>query len=449
MRALLSESPGGPESLVLRDIPDPTPGPGELLVRVRASAINFPDVLIIEDKYQLKPQRPFAPGGEIAGEVIGVGEGVTGWSVGDRLIAALGFGGLAEQVIVPAERAIPLPAERSFEHGSALLMTYATAIHALVDRGKLQAGQTLLVLGAAGGVGIAAVEIGKALGARVIAAASSSEKAEAAGEAGADLAIVYPGGPFDRDGQKALSGLFKDAVGPAGADVDSRPGRRRLYRGGAEEHRLGRALPRGRLPGRNREAAAQPHPPQELRRVRGVLGRVRGARPEAQRGACRAAVPLVGRGQDRAQDQRHLSARASRRSHRRAARPQGRRQAGGDTLKLAEWRASRSARAVFWAAVGFAFVMAVLPHPPQVPGEPNDKVQHVVAFATLALLGSFAYPRTSLLKLLVSLSLFGALIEVVQAIPALQRDSDVLDWLADTAAAAAVLLLVRWWRSRA
>ena len=118
-------------------------------------------------------------------------------------------------------------------------------------------------------------------------------------------------------------------------------------------------------------------------------------------------------------------------------------------MKLAEWRASRSARAVFWAAAGFAFVMAVLPHPPQVPGEPNDKVQHVVAFATLALLGSFAYPRTSLLKLLVSLSLFGALIEVVQAIPALQRDSDVLDWLADTAAAAAVLLLVRWWRSRA
>ena len=103
---------------------------------MRACSINFPDVLIIEDKYQLKPQRPFAPGGEIAGEVMAVGEGVTGWSAGDRLIAALGFGGLAEQVVVPAERAIPLPAERSFEEGSALLMTYATAIHALVDRGQ-------------------------------------------------------------------------------------------------------------------------------------------------------------------------------------------------------------------------------------------------------------------------------------------------------------------------
>jgi NADPH:quinone reductase-like Zn-dependent oxidoreductase len=195
------------------------PGPGDLLVRVRACAINFPDVLIIEDKYQLKPPRPFAPGGEMAGEVVGVGEGVTGWSEGDRLIAALGFGGLAEQVIVPAGRAIRLPVERSFEQGSALLMTYATAIHALVDRGKLQRGQTLLVLGAAGGVGLAAVEIGKALGARVVAAASSAEKAEAAGEAGADVALVYPRGPFDRDGQKALATLFKDAVGPGGADV--------------------------------------------------------------------------------------------------------------------------------------------------------------------------------------------------------------------------------------
>jgi len=219
VKALLSHEPGGPETLRLEEIPAPVAAPGELLVRVRACAINFPDVLIIEDKYQLKPQRPFAPGGEIAGEVLAMGEGVSGWSIGARLIAALGFGGLAEQVIVPADRAIPLPAERSFEEGSALLMTYATVIHALVDRGKLKAGQTLLVLGAAGGVGIAAVEIGKALGARVIAAVSSEEKAEAAREAGADATLVYPAGPFDRDGQRDLAGLFKEAVGPAGADV--------------------------------------------------------------------------------------------------------------------------------------------------------------------------------------------------------------------------------------
>ena len=216
MKALLSHEPGGPETLRLEDLPGPVAAPGELLVRVRACSMNFPDVLIIEDKYQLKPRRPFAPGGEIAGEVMAAGEGVTGWKPGDRLIAALGFGGLAEQVIVPADRAIPLPAERSFEEGSALLMTYATVIHALVDRGRLEAGQRLLVLGAAGGIGIAAIEVGKALGARVIAAVSSDAKAQAARDAGADDALVYPADAVD---PRALSQLFKDAVGPAGADV--------------------------------------------------------------------------------------------------------------------------------------------------------------------------------------------------------------------------------------
>ncbi len=219
MRALLSHTPGGPDTLALDDLPDPAAGPGELLVRVRAAAINYPDVLIIEDRYQLKPPRPFAPGGEIAGEVEAVGEGVTGWTPGDRLIAVPGFGGLSEKVAIPARSAFRLPPERSFTDGAALLLTYATSIHALYDRGRLQAGQTLLVLGAAGGVGLAAVELGKAKGARLIAAVSSEEKAQAAREAGADDALVYPPGPFDRDAQKALSQQFKDAVGPAGADV--------------------------------------------------------------------------------------------------------------------------------------------------------------------------------------------------------------------------------------
>src|SRR5688572_5904361 len=219
MRALFSHSPGGPETLRLAEIDEPTPGAGELLVRVRACAINFPDVLIIEDKYQLKPPRPFAPGGEVAGEVEAVGDGVEGWSVGDRLIAVPGFGGLVEKIVIPARIAFRLPARRSFEEGAALLLTYATSIHALADRGRLQSGQTLLVLGAAGGVGLAAVELGKAIGARVVAAVSSEEKAIAALDSGADQAIVYPQGPFDKDGQKALTQLFKEAVGPAGADV--------------------------------------------------------------------------------------------------------------------------------------------------------------------------------------------------------------------------------------
>jgi NADPH:quinone reductase-like Zn-dependent oxidoreductase len=216
MKALLSHEPGGPETLQLSEMPDPVAAPGELLVRVRACSINYPDALIIEDKYQLKPQRPFAPGSEIAGEVEAVGDGVAGWRVGDRLIAAVGFGGLVEKIAIPTERAIRLPAERSFEEGSALLLTYATAIHALVDRGRLEAGQSLLVLGASGGVGIAAVEIGKALGARVVAAVSSDAKAKAALGAGADQAMVYPAGDLD---PKALAQQFKEAVGPNGADV--------------------------------------------------------------------------------------------------------------------------------------------------------------------------------------------------------------------------------------
>jgi NADPH2:quinone reductase len=219
MKALLSRAVGGPETLELADLPDPVPGPGQLLIDVKACAINYPDVLIIEDKYQFKPPRPFSPGGEIAGTVAAAGEGVTGWAPGDRLIAMIGHGGLAEKVLVDAKKALPLPAGRSFADGSALILTYGTTIHALLDRGQIKASETLLVLGAAGGVGLAAIELGKAFGARVVAAVSSREKAEAAREAGADETIVYPRGPFDKDGAKALAQQFKDAVGPDGADV--------------------------------------------------------------------------------------------------------------------------------------------------------------------------------------------------------------------------------------
>src|SRR4051812_17302896 len=161
MRALLSKAPGGPETLTLEEVPDPIPGRGQVLVSVRACAINYPDVLIIEDKYQFKPTRPFAPGGEVAGVVEAVNESVTGWSVGDRVIAVTGHGGLSEKIAIDAAQLFRLPHERSFEEGAALLLTYAPAIHALLDRGQLREGQTLLVLGAAGGVGLAAIELGK------------------------------------------------------------------------------------------------------------------------------------------------------------------------------------------------------------------------------------------------------------------------------------------------
>lgn len=219
MKAIVSREPGGPETLVLEEMPDPEPGPFDLCVKVSACAINFPDVLIIEDKYQLRPERPFSPGGEISGEIISFGDRVSGWTTGQRLIAALGVGGLAEKVLVPVDRAIRLPPQFSAEQGAALLLTYGTAIHALIDRGQLVAGQTLLVLGAGGGVGIAAVEVGKAIGARVIAAVSSETKAEAARSAGADEIVIYPSGNIDHHGQRALAALFKQAVGPVGADV--------------------------------------------------------------------------------------------------------------------------------------------------------------------------------------------------------------------------------------
>jgi NADPH:quinone reductase-like Zn-dependent oxidoreductase len=219
MKALLSEVVGGPDRLVLADRAIPTPGPGELLVEVLVCAINYPDVLIIEDRYQFKPPRPFAPGSEICGEVAAVGEGVAGWAVGDRLIAVTGHGGLSDYMLLPAAKAFALPEGRDPQEGAALLMTYATTIHALADRGGLAPGETLLVLGAAGGVGLAAVEIGKAMGARVIAAVSSEQKAQAARDAGADDVVLYGRAPFDREQSKALAQAFKDAVGPEGAHV--------------------------------------------------------------------------------------------------------------------------------------------------------------------------------------------------------------------------------------
>ena len=216
MRALLSTEAGGPETLKLTDLPDPVAGAGQVVIAVRACSINYPDVLMIEDKYQFKPPRPFAPGGEVAGVVDAIGEGVAGWQVGDRVIAMLGHGGLAERVVADATKLQRLPEGRSFAQGAALVLTYGTTIHALVDRGRIAAGDRLLVLGAAGGVGLAAVELGKAHGAHVVAAVSSDEKAEAARAAGADETIVYDRAPFDRDASKALADRFKAAGGKGG-----------------------------------------------------------------------------------------------------------------------------------------------------------------------------------------------------------------------------------------
>ncbi|MEO5867217.1 MAG: NADPH:quinone oxidoreductase family protein [Sphingomonas sp.] len=219
MKGLLSKAPGGPETLSLEDMPEPVAGAGQVVVAVKACSINYPDVLIIEDKYQFKPPRPFAPGGEIAGVIDSVGEGVSDWKPGDRVIGMVGHGGLVEKVAVDASKLYALPEGRSFAEGASLILTYGTTIHALLDRGRLTEGQTLLVLGAAGGVGLAAIELGKAFGARVVAAVSTDEKAAVARDAGADETIVYARAPFDRDQSKALAERFKAAGGKGGYDV--------------------------------------------------------------------------------------------------------------------------------------------------------------------------------------------------------------------------------------
>ena len=219
MKALLSKAVGGPDTLVLEELPSPQAKPGWAVIEVKACGVNYPDVLIIEDLYQFKPARPFAPGGEVAGIVKAVGEGVTNVKVGDRVLGNTGWGGMAEELALEASRLIKIPDAMPFDEAAAFIMTYGTSYYALKDRGHMKPGESLLVLGAAGGVGLAAVELGKAMGARVIAAASSEEKVELAKARGAESGVVYPPGPFDRDGQKALADLFKQAVGAKGVDL--------------------------------------------------------------------------------------------------------------------------------------------------------------------------------------------------------------------------------------
>jgi NADPH:quinone reductase len=191
VKAVLCKQYGPPESLVVEELPSPRPGPGEVVISVKAASVNFPDVLIIQNKYQFKPPLPFSPGSELAGIVKEVGEGVTSVKPGDEVMAFTTYGAFAEEVKTEATRLLPIPEGMDYASAAAFVLTYGTSDHALRDRGALASGETLLVLGAAGGVGLAAVEIGKALGARVIACASSEEKLAVCREHGADATIDY------------------------------------------------------------------------------------------------------------------------------------------------------------------------------------------------------------------------------------------------------------------
>ncbi len=211
MKAVLCKELGLPEKLVLEDVPSPVAGDGQVVLSVKACGVNFPDTLIIQGKYQFKPELPFSPGGEVAGIVKEVGAGVTSLKPGDRVIAFSTWGGFAEELVVEADRTIAMPDSMDFVPASGFVLTYGTSYHALKDRAQLKAGETLLVLGASGGVGIAAIQLGKMMGARVIAAASTEQKLKVCKDNGADELINY--------GQQDLRKRVKELTGGKGVDV--------------------------------------------------------------------------------------------------------------------------------------------------------------------------------------------------------------------------------------
>lgn len=218
MKAMISKEPGGPETLEMTEMSMPEPKAGELLIQVHAAGVNFPDTLIIKDMYQFRPPRPFAPGGEVCGEIIGIGEGVTGFEKGERVLALTGHGAFATHMTLTADRAVKVPDGMHSEDAACFIFTYGTSHHALKDRAQLRSGETLLILGAAGGVGAAAIELAKAAGATVIAAVSAEDKARFCSSIGADHTIIYPR-DMTRDAQRAFSDQVKALTNGQGADV--------------------------------------------------------------------------------------------------------------------------------------------------------------------------------------------------------------------------------------
>jgi|TARA_X000000368_G_scaffold92589_1_gene70761 NADPH2:quinone reductase len=219
MKALQCVELGGPEKLVVNDVADPEIAEDHIIIEVKSASVNFPDVLMIQGLYQFQPPLPFIPGGESAGVVIEIGDGVEGFNIGDKVFAATGVGGICEKILAHKNNVRPIPENMDFEIAAALSVTYGTSIYALKQRANLKAGETLLVLGASGGVGLATVQLGKAMGAKVIAAASTQEKVDICIENGADEGFVYPSGNLDRDQQKELSNKIKELTGGLGPNV--------------------------------------------------------------------------------------------------------------------------------------------------------------------------------------------------------------------------------------
>ena len=219
MKTLQCVELGMPDKLQVNEVPDPEVLPEHVLIENKAASVNFPDVLMIQGLYQFQPELPFTPGGESAGIVSAIGEGVENISVGDRVFAMTGMGAFSEKIVAHHSSVVKIPENMEFETAAALPMTYGTSLYALKQRAELKEGETLLVLGAAGGVGLATVELGKAMGAKVIAAASTQEKIDLCIQHGADEGFIYPTGKLDRDQQKELSSKIKELTGGMGANV--------------------------------------------------------------------------------------------------------------------------------------------------------------------------------------------------------------------------------------
>ena len=305
MKAMLCSHYCGPDDLVLTELADPVAGPGEAVIAIKAAALNFFDLLMIQGKYQIKPPFPFSPAAEVAGVIESVGDGVSGLQPGDRVVASCGYNGARDKIALPADSIIKIPDSLDFDRASGIIITYGTALHALEDRAKAQRGETLAVLGAAGGTGLAACELGKELGLKVIACASSDEKLEFAKQHGADLTLNYAKDDL-KDGLKQLTGgkgvdIVFDPVGGPYAEA--------ALRSIAWEGRfLVIGFAAGDIPKMPLSGAAE-----RLRHSRRVLGRVRQAQPAEEPRQSGAAGAMGGRGQNFVTRRSHFSAGANRR----------------------------------------------------------------------------------------------------------------------------------------
>jgi len=219
MKAFQCVEMGGPDKLEINEVESPSAIPGHVVIDVKSGSINFPDVLMIQGLYQYQPPLPFTPGGESAGIISEIGEDVTKFKVGDKVFAMTGTGAFAEKILAHEGSCTLIPDSMDYDSAAALSMTYGTSLYALKQRANIQPGETLLVLGASGGVGIAAIELGKAMGAKVIAAASTQDKIDMCMAHGADEGFIYPSGNLDRDQQKQLSNKIKELTGGMGANV--------------------------------------------------------------------------------------------------------------------------------------------------------------------------------------------------------------------------------------